>query len=162
MEKLLLSAVSALFDSVAFESSERIYKTKEEKYKLKKGDLVLLPRVNNDKRVDFAVIAIVYKQNGDGFYALRHELRILHRFNCGYDSVLPSVSGPIGGCEYLMEKAMVEHPPKDAYLVFGPKYLTDNRICVGLENVMRFLLETPGFEPHAGSLAIMRSLKKRK
>jgi hypothetical protein len=140
---------------------EKPYKTKDEEYEIKVGDLVLLARTNNDKKVQYAILAKVYKtETGKSFYALKDGgMKILfpapavgHWTNHGLP---PETTGKMfDGCQYVMSNSMVDHPPKNSRWIYETSYLTDNRVYIGFENVMQFLLTTPGFEPHAGALAI--------
>jgi hypothetical protein len=155
-----------LFASVSLVKQEpgdhKFHTTADEDYALKKGDLVLLARTKNDKEIEYAILAKVYQliSNSKAFYALSDGgMKILFpapiKRNWRDYGLPPAIrSSDFDGCQYLMRDSMVDHPPKDAWCIFGPKYLTDNRIYIGFENVMGFLLTTPGMEPHAGALAI--------
>jgi hypothetical protein len=141
--------------------SEKPYKTADEDYEIKIDDLVLLARTDNDKKVLYAILAKAYKtETGKSFHALKDGgMKILfpasavgHWTNHGLP---PEITGKMfDGCQYLMSNSMVDHPPKDSRWIYETDHLTDDRVYIGFENVMQFLLMTPGFEPHAGALAI--------
>lgn len=161
-----------LFASVSLVKQEPIdsefYTMADENYALEKDDLVLLVRTNHDKIVQYTILAKVYKlvPNSKSFHALKSGgMRIIFpspaKGNWMNHGLIPRVSSKaFDGCQYLMQSSMVDHPPKDTWWICGPSYITDNRIYVGFENVMRFLLTTPGMEPHAGALAISWMMNK--
>jgi hypothetical protein len=152
-----------LFASIALVKQEPIdkpFKTTDEEYEIKKGDLVLLARYGDKEEILYAILAEAHQPCNKTFHSLKNNgLRTLHPCyprNHPCKSVLPPsvIDGPIDGCEYLMSKSAVGHPPSSTYIIYDPSYLTGNRIYIGFENVMYFLLTTPGYEPHAGALAI--------
>ena len=157
-----------LFASVSLVQQEPVsgvpYKTADEEYEIKEGDLVLLARTDNDEKPLYAILAVAYRLLDKTFHARRDRgVKILHPLypngHCFCSALPPSVkTGPVG--EYLMSTSAVKNPDSksefhvDTYIVYIPSSLTGNRIYIGFENVMQFLLTTPGYEPHAGALAI--------
>lgn len=164
-----------LFASVSLVQQEPVsgvpYKTADEEYEIKEGELVLLARygkrvMNDTEEAFYAILAVAYRPFDKTFHTKRSNgLKILHPcfpVKHPFNSALPPsvTTRPIDGCEYLMTTSAVKNPDSksefrvDTYIVHKPSNLTGNRIYIGFENVMQFLLTTPGFEPHAGALAI--------
>lgn len=152
--------------------NEKPYRMVNEEYEIKEGDLVLLVRTGDKEKPLYGLLTVAYRLFDKTFHARRDRgVKILHPlYPVGhyFCSVLPPsvTAGPIDGCEYLLSKSAVKNPDSksefhvDTYIIKMPSYLTGNCIYIGFENVMRFLLTTPGFEPHAGALAISWKMNK--
>jgi hypothetical protein len=123
---------------------------------LKKGDLVLITHPMGTERVPGRMVLARFLElyhDGDQFFS--QALSVLHQSDPTSPRVLPKVSGNYEGSQYVFEKVNLGH--RQGWIVSMAPGVTGSKIYRGLDEVLKKLDSTRGYEPHAAALRAMLS-----